>query len=240
MDKSSRTRWFPWVFPRSPKLRVLTLYVVAPVVAIVGVAAAAVPIVADGGSDDDRPPIIVTNGSVVFYDGDPQDVFQHWLPWKPDGNGSARWRPDHPKGKSIKSFKVVITGVQQPPQDWPPACSGIMSGRAVDIEFKPDNTSAVHFSLSQDTTYGFLFITSKTEPVLDPPAGVSVTQGNVPSQPPTLTFGSGGSITTVTVGATACPIPQSSDVKANLAVHIKPSPEEVKGTRQVAQKSKKQ
>ena len=183
----------------------------------------AVGLVDSGADDDDRPPIVVNNGSIVFDNGDPDDVFEHWRPWKPDSDGSGRWRSDHDNGKTTNSFFVVIRGV-------PPAtaeCAKIQRASEVWIDFTPDGQKPLRFHLWRDHIYQPP-VTFKYEPVLEPPSGITSKSGTAPAatglQPPMVTFGGSGAITLVKIDALECTIPQSDDYKKSLRVFIKPSP----------------
>jgi hypothetical protein len=209
---------------------VLTLgaLVLAAAVAIIAVIDA--PITASGGSDDDRPPIIVTNGSIIFYDGDPDDHFKHWLPWKgPEKqkeSNTLRWRPNHPNGKTVNSFRVVITGVNNSDTtQWPTACNALISGDAMEVDFTPNGTDVKHFQLQRDHIAVFWPFVWKYDPVLDAPADLQETDGNDTTKPPALTFGTSGNgwITSVTVGSTTCTGIKQSDKPS---VYIKPSPDD--------------
>src|SRR5258708_25596596 len=92
----------------------LTLCLVAPVLAVVVVAKLVVPILAivfdptDGS--DDRPPIIVSNGSLIFDGGDAADsatIKSHWADWVQD-DLSSHWKPDLPTGKNVNRYDVTV------------------------------------------------------------------------------------------------------------------------------------
>jgi hypothetical protein len=184
-----------------------------------------------GGDDDDRPPIIVNNGSIIFNGGDPLDPFKYWEKWRPTRSDDARFKnawspdpgPDHEHAKSVESFKVVIVGV--PGLTSP--CDAQLKGGTVTIEFTPDGSSAVQFRVDRHHVSRFLFAV-KYEPAITPLGGANLTPGPQTPGPPTLTYGGLGAITKVTVGATACSIPNPNAVKATLRVYIKPSSVDVR------------
>jgi len=177
------------------------------------------------GDDDDRPPIIIGSGSIYFYNGDPLDVFAHWAPWRKDDDPrSNRWYSDQKHGATVNSYVVVIEGVTPSPTE----CTGIMEGVDVAVDYTPTpGGSAIQFRLGRHTTYTFP-IFFKHEPVLLPPANVTLTQDppTQPPAPPRLTYDANnaqGAVTAVTIDSLRCTIPTPYD-RSKFRIDIKPTP----------------
>jgi hypothetical protein len=87
--------------------------------------------------DDDRPPIIVTNGSMYFEDGNPNDTdnskWKNWTKANRDNN-AKQWTQEAPNGFDVKSFTVTITGSSDPKCN-----SKTTSVAAIAIEYTPDS-----------------------------------------------------------------------------------------------------
>lgn len=74
--------------------------------------------------DNDRPPILVRRGSLLL---------EHRRKWK---RGGAHWKPDHPNGKHVSSYEVVVKagGSWLPPVQGDRVLVTYSEGKAEDSE----------------------------------------------------------------------------------------------------------
>lgn len=201
MDKGSRSRWFPWLFPNQPKLRILTLYVAVPAAIVFTIARIGLPmtdLLLDYDGSDDRPPIIISSGSVDFDGGDPSDnptIKGNWRDWTQD-LFSSHWKPDFPKGKNVNRYDVTVTSGGK-------ACGPLTGGVVVVQYTRTDGgtPSPVDFTLNTHPWGGF----GRVEPKLDPgsialtPTAVGRDASGAPTTPARLDFGAKGYISQLTV-----------------------------------------
>jgi hypothetical protein len=132
--------------------------------------------------NDDRPPIIVTNGSINFDDGDPNDS-KKWKDWtKANGNGNAKqWTQNFPTGSNVASFTVTLAGSSDQ------SCNTqTPSIAAVAIEYTPTDGSAKSLVVVQPVQWSSGG--GKREPWVSAP--LDIQPGTTTSgQPPRITYG---------------------------------------------------
>lgn len=133
--------------------------------------------------EDDRPPIIVTNGSVNFDDGDPNDSSTHpWKDWtKSNGNNNKKqWTQNNPRGFDVASFDVTIAG-----STTTTSCNGttkMVSAVAIEYSQASGATSLIAIQRSQWSGTG-----NKREPWVTASVDMS-TAPKVNGKPDRLTF----------------------------------------------------
>jgi hypothetical protein len=159
---------------------------------------------------DDRPPIIVTNGSIHFDDGDPNDK-PRWKDWtQARSNSSNQWTQKYPTGPNVSSFTVDIAGSQN-------CAASTPNVLAVALEY----TSSGDKSLV--TVQRVLWSGGsgkKMEPWVSAPTDMSATSSG--SAPPQLLYDpAGGYISNITLTTSGNPIScafpaNSTDVKITI------------------------
>jgi len=150
--------------------------------------------------DDDRPPIIVTNGSINFDDGDPNDS-KKWKDWtKANGNGNSKqWTQNYSNGSDVASFTVTIAGSSDKNCN-----TQTPSVAAVAIEYTPTDGSAKSLVVVQPVLWSGAG--GKREPWVSAP--LDMTPATATSgKPPRITYGdpSKGSISYVTLTSSSAP-----------------------------------
>lgn len=160
---------------------------------------------------EDRPPIIVTNGSMRFDDGDPNDNSK-WRDWtKANGNSSKQWTQKYPTGPDVASFTVDIAGGQ----NCPASTSMVF---AVALEYTP-SSGAKSLVTVQRVQWGGSG--NKMEPWVTAPIDMSATgAGSAPSR---LVYDPGaGYISNVTLTTSGAPISCSIQPGSNVKITIQP------------------
>lgn len=197
----------PWLFPRSPALRALSLYMFAPALAAAAFVYAGIPILAtiapgivipvDDPGSDDRPPIIVSSGSLNFEGGDTENIgkgMQKWMNAAVTGASNA-WKPDHDKGADVTGFTVYVAGFD------PAQCSvSTLPGSLIEIDYTLDQGGTTEkFYVKRLQLTG-----KKFEPVLVPPADVTLNDTSTAAMS-RITAKDAGHISSVSVdGGTPC------------------------------------
>jgi hypothetical protein len=160
--------------------------------------------------DDERPPIIVLNGSLMF---------ESQKNWKKDPAGH-RFKPDHPRGRSVGSYMVMVTGSSTP------ACSGTtLNGLEVFVDYLADAAAPVkQFHLYRRLAFSMPG-TVKREPALDSPEPLT----NLPATGTTAArlvypVGPEGWISNVRVGNTSCAFTRPANEAARKAVRVEIKP----------------
>jgi hypothetical protein len=162
--------------------------------------------------DEDRPPIIVHNGSLLF------DTAKNWKRGHPSIH---RFKPDHPRGHSVGSYSVVLTGSSTA------ACTGTtLTGLEVFVDYRADPQAAVkQFHLYRRLTFTTPG-TVKKEPSLDSPEPLTIVPGTG-SAPSQLVYpvGNDGWISNVTVGSVSCAFTRPATPADRSAVRVEITPE---------------
>lgn len=135
------------------------------------------------GDDEERPPIVIFAASLHFGNG------YGWV----DVEGGKKWRPNHPKGKPVKRYEVLVTA-----RNNADVC-GVKSAKTIVIDYE-----GRIFTLNLKRHSGG----QKDEPELESPDVLTIDKSGM-----ILGLALAGNMKTITIDNTPCPVDTLEDVK---------------------------